>query len=937
MPNWTGNIFVDSLLLGQKWGDTSLNYFLDDGTRAWTNIEAASMAAALSSWSDVANVTFTRIYTSAGADLIEGLFTGNAGSLGVHDVHIDYSTASVTTSNAQLQGQFNYDGYGWDENLANGGLSIGGLGYTTIVHELGHALGLDHTHADDATDPHSFPGVDSANAQTDTGDNALNQDIYSIMSYVSGVNSKAVNGSAGNDAYGFTGGPGAFDIAAVQYLYGANLATGSGDDRYIIPDTNTGGTYYETIWDSGGTDEIYYAGGLDTTINLNSATIANEEGGGGFLSRADGIYGGFTIAADFTNALADEGAETGVIIENAVTGTGNDDVTGNAVANVIDAGGGSDVARGFAGNDRLIGGTGSDTLHGGDDRDTLFGDNTDGSGALAQPSGISLGSGTVTKAAAMGNDSIATAVDISAAFSFAADAEIENATTVPHVSILGTGDGTVDYYKVTINNAGAIIELDLDHGDDGNSAAQDYDSEISLYKADGTLVANNDDRGALDSGSTSDLDSYLSHAVTDPGIYIIAVGRFSSGSTDPNFVPTDATYELQVSVSGELAVSQDQLFGDSGNDSLFGGDGNDTLDGGTEHDMLYGGLGADAHIGGAGIDYARYNDANYGNITASLGDSAINTGAAAGDTYTGVEGLIMGLGNDSAYGDGGNNYIYGMQGRDALFGGDGADRLIGGSGHDMLYGGLGADRLDGGAGFDYARYNDADYGNIKVSLGSPSVGTGAAAGDTFTGIEGLIMGNGNDWAYGDAGNNYIYGMGGNDMLFGSIGADNLNGGSGFDYARYNDANYAGLTASLLDSSINTGVAAGDKFTAIEGLILTNNNDIGHGDNAGNYLYGMSGNDTLDGHGGRDFLIGGAGNDVFIFDAGSGSDTIRDFAGGAGVGDQVSLSGLGVSTFNEVIAKGAQVGAHSVFTFDTGDVLTLQNTTLTDLTDDDFLV
>lgn len=364
----------------------------------------------------------------------------------------------------------------------------------------------------------------------------------------------------------------------------------------------------------------------------------------------------------------------------------------------------------------------------------------------------------------------------------------------------------------------------------------------------------------------------------------------------------------------------DSLNGGAGNDSLTGGEGADTLNGGAGHDMLFGGLGADVLSGGAGIDYARYNDADYGNLVASLGDVSRNTGAAAGDTYSGVEGLIMGAGRDRAYGDDGDNYIFGMQG------------------HDMLYGGLGADRLNGGAGFDYARYDDTNYGDLIVSLGTPSRNTGAAAGDTFVGIEGLVLGAGRDRGYGDDGDNYLYGLANHDMLYGGLGGDNLNGGSGFDYARYDEADYGDQRASLANSSINTGVAAaGDRYIDIEGLVMGSGNDSAYGNSARNVIYGLAGNDTLSGGGGRDVLIGGSGNDNFIFRLGYGDDTIRDFEGGVGLGDRLALANLGVATVAEALAKAAQVGADTVFTFDSGDTLTLLGITKADLVDDDFLI
>ena len=58
----------------------------------------------------------------------------------------------------------------------------------------------------------------------------------------------------------------------------------------------------------------------------------------------------------------------GTTIENAVTGDGNDTVTGN---------GGDNVLCGMRGNDLLRGGAGKDTLEGGQDNDTLYGDGGD--------------------------------------------------------------------------------------------------------------------------------------------------------------------------------------------------------------------------------------------------------------------------------------------------------------------------------------------------------------------------------------------------------------------------------------------------------------------------------------------------------------------------------------------------------------------------------
>jgi serralysin len=231
----------------------------------------------------------------------------------------------------------------------------------------------------------------------------------------------------------------------------------------------------------------------------------------------------------------------------------------------------------------------------------------------------------------------------------------------------------------------------------------------------------------------------------------------------------------------------------------------------------------------------------------------------------------------------------GGSGNDIIIGNAAANTLRGNAGNDTLHGSLGADHHDGGAGFDYARYDDASYDSFVVALAASSLGTGVAEGDTFAGIEGLILARGNDRAYGDAGDNRIYGLAGNDNLYGSLGADYLHGGAGFDYARFDDAAYGGLRASLSAGIAGTGAARGDVFVEIEGLVLSGNGDTGIGNNQANYLYGLGGSDKLYGKAGRDHLFGGAGRDVFVFDTPAGAanaDVIGDFVRGQ---DRIALS------------------------------------------------
>jgi len=137
-----------------------------------------------------------------------------------------------------------------------------------------------------------------------------------------------------------------------------NEEVNAGETTYELSSTNRVGTFYSAIWDTNGTDLLVHDGSANATLDLRAATLEMEEGGGGFVSRVDGIFGGFTIAY-------------GAIIENAVGGDGNDTITGNEVSNQLEGGGGLDTLNGGAGDDTLIGGLGLDVLTGGAGADTF--------------------------------------------------------------------------------------------------------------------------------------------------------------------------------------------------------------------------------------------------------------------------------------------------------------------------------------------------------------------------------------------------------------------------------------------------------------------------------------------------------------------------------------------------------------------------------------
>lgn len=55
-------------------------------------------------------------------------------------------------------------------------------------------------------------------------------------------------------------------------------------------------TFYAAIWDAGNEDEIVNPWTARIVIELRTAILRQESGGGGFLSWVEGLHGGFTIA-----------------------------------------------------------------------------------------------------------------------------------------------------------------------------------------------------------------------------------------------------------------------------------------------------------------------------------------------------------------------------------------------------------------------------------------------------------------------------------------------------------------------------------------------------------------------------------------------------------------------------------------------------------------
>ncbi|MDI3338807.1 M10 family metallopeptidase C-terminal domain-containing protein, partial [Defluviimonas aestuarii] len=297
---------------------------------------------ALEAWTVATGITF--VQGTTGADIIfddnqSGAFAGPT----------SYSPITGTIFQASVNVSTNW--------LASYGTTLDSYSFLTYLHEIGHALGLVHAGAYNGTA--SFPS--SATFLNDSYQ-------MTVMSYFSVADNTYISGT---DASPVT--PMIADIAAVEYLYGTTAAAHAGDTTwgansnvggylgtlfgYLFdgvtrnPSVYGGGPVSLTVHDSSGSDTI----DLSTTTAANRVDLAEEA-----ISDVAGLFGNMVIAR-------------GTVIENLLSGSGNDTLSGNAVANRIEAGSGHDVVRGFDGNDRLDGEDGNDTIMGGIGNDAILG------------------------------------------------------------------------------------------------------------------------------------------------------------------------------------------------------------------------------------------------------------------------------------------------------------------------------------------------------------------------------------------------------------------------------------------------------------------------------------------------------------------------------------------------------------------------------------
>jgi Ca2+-binding RTX toxin-like protein len=325
-----GDYFKDSIYSDPVSGDKTVYYYFPSSLPSYDT--SADHGLGYSRFTD-AQKTFTRSTLSYISSVVGLRFVETS------DASIANTRFTIAFANNTQTGSAGYASYpsdpsdtslgspvGGDFFLANaigGGpttLTDGTYSALTVIHELGHALGLKHPGNYDAGGTPT-PGP-YLSATEDTS-------AWTVMAYTS---------TAAQYHAVFR----ELDLAALQYLYGPSASANSSANTYSID-----ASVPNFIWDGGGIDLI------DASAVNQAVTIYLAPGYQGFIG---------STAASLISAAGQITVNFGTEIENLQGTAFADSLSGNELNNSIQGGAGNDTISGGAGNDTLDGGLGSDVM-----------------------------------------------------------------------------------------------------------------------------------------------------------------------------------------------------------------------------------------------------------------------------------------------------------------------------------------------------------------------------------------------------------------------------------------------------------------------------------------------------------------------------------------------------------------------------------------------
>ncbi len=676
----SGNAGIDALLSGIRWASTisysdpdsrfdyQSGYYVDSNgnstsaqSEGFSQISPAMLAALRFALDADAGVSAAKGFAIEGFTNIKIDYAGSGSGAGTIRV--------ANSSDAPTAYAFYPDGsmYGGDSffgTFARSPTAAGNYSWHTMLHEMGHSLGLKHGHE------FSFGGALPAN---------IDSNEYSVMTYRS-----FVGGTTQYATWETWGAPQTYmmyDIAALQHMYGADFSTNSGNTTYTWNPTNGqtlingavainpgANRIFATIWDGGGID-TYNLSNYSTNLLIDltpgghsvfsSAQLAD-------LNDTNWIGLGPQYArGNIFNALQFNG-DSRSLIENANGGSGNDTLLGNTANNVLNGGAGNDTLVGGAGNDTYVVSSGGDQVF----ETTTTTSTTDAGGIDTVQSSISFRLDTTDGIRFVENLTLTGSGNLSGTGNSLANILTGNAGN--NTLFGGLGNDTL--------NGGAGNDT-LNGGEDGDTMVGGAGNDLYVVSSTGDLVfETTTTTSTTDAGGIDTVESSVSFNLNaNAGV------RFVENLTLTGTGAVEGTGNSRANIL--TGNSGDNILrGAAGNDTLYGLDGNDTLNGGADSDTMVGGAGNDYYVVNSTGDRVFETTTTTSTINAGGIDTVQSSVTFSLNTNAGVRfvenltlsgaGAINGTGNSLA---------------NTITGNTGANQLNGGLGSDILTGGRGAD------------------------------------------------------------------------------------------------------------------------------------------------------------------------------------------------------------------------------------------------------